>query len=466
MNFNGLMIDCCRILEKKDYYYRLLDFMSDWEMPHLQLHFTDNHGCAVDIPGYSHLAMKNAFSADEISALCAYAAERGISVIPELESFGHTQYLTDSPRYRHLYLPADTDIPGGQKRGCLNPLTAGSRKVMRDLIAETAKMFPGNYFHIGCDEVDLSGLDNSKNIIAEKIWADYVNVIIGYVRDCGKTPVIWGDQLKKKPSTVDFLRKDVVIMEWDYEADGSQSAVNALAGYGFEDIILSPAVMFCRYRIFPTITAFKNVNRMVKYASVKEVSGIMNTCWCPHRYITNSLYYAIAYCAYMVKCDGNVRIKEFRDKFSRYMFGKNCGFSLNRFLAIWPKLNISGDLAKKLIDESGDVTESDVMTLKYINEYGEKALKYAHGFEPAKNHDVWSAMVLSARTAWLCSESYFSGIEGGLRRERFRQKLKDVLADIEYEWDKTRDSGDEHKYSPHFKEPVSSYLIPFLMNLS
>lgn len=464
MKFNGLMIDCCRVLERREYYYRLIDFMSDWNMTHLQLHFSDNHGCAIDIPGFSHLAMPHAFSASDIKELCAYAAKKNIDIIPELETFGHTQYLTDHPKYSHLFAGYQKEA-GGQKGGGVNPLMPESAQTMHRIIDELIKMFPSDYFHIGCDEVNMSDFLKENNLEEEDAWADYVNELIDYVKKCGKTPIIWADQLKKKPKTVEKLRKDVVVMEWDYESDCSDSAIAALVDVGFENIIASPSVIFCRYRFFPTETAFANTDRMTHYAVERKLSGVMNTAWCPYRYISNSLYYAIAYSAYLVENDGKIDIREFRGKFSNYMFGVDCDYPLEKFLTLWPRLNIGGELAKKLLGEIPEFTKDDEAQLEIINSIGPEALKFANMFKPAVNHDIWHAMVLSARIAWICSESYFAKKGDEERLRKFEMELESITAAAESEWDKTRYLDDPLKSTPHFKEPDSSYLIPLLRKL-
>lgn len=464
MKFNGFMIDCCRVLERREYYYRLIDFMSDWNMTHLQLHFTDNHGCAIDIPGFSHLAMPHAFSSDEIEELCAYASKKDIDIIPELETFGHTQYLTDHPKHSHLFAGYHKEL-GGQKGGGVNPLMPESAQTMKRLMDEIIKMFSSVFLHIGCDEVNMSDFLKENNLEEEKVWAEYVNGLINYVRKCGKTPIIWADQLKKKPETAEKLRKDVVVMEWDYESDCSDSAIAALVECGFENIIASPSVIFCRYRFFPTETAFENTDRMTRYAVERNISGVMNTAWCPYRYLSNSLYYAIAYSAYLVDNYCKINIREFRGEFANYMFGVDCDYPLERFLTLWPKLNIGGELAKKLLGEIPEFTKEDEAQLEIINNLGPEVLKYAGMFNPKINQDVWHAMVLSARIAWICSESYFAGKEGSDRSSTFKNELESIIADAESEWDNTRYPDDIRKSTPHFKEPASSYLIPLLRKL-
>jgi N-acetyl-beta-hexosaminidase len=56
MKMNGLLIDWARLLEPLTYYYRLITFMSDWMMNPLVLHFSDDLGLAVKLPGFEYLA--------------------------------------------------------------------------------------------------------------------------------------------------------------------------------------------------------------------------------------------------------------------------------------------------------------------------------------------------------------------------------------------------------------------------
>jgi hypothetical protein len=457
---NGLMIDCCRILEKPAYYLRLVDFMADWGMTHLQLHFTDNHGCAIELPGFSHLAMPHAFTPGQVVSLCRHAEARGIEVIPELETFGHTQYLTDHPRHRHLFAGRQ-DEAGGQKRGGLNPLDPESASLMKELIDQVIAIFPSSVIHLGCDEVKLDLFLKAKGVDPEAAWASYVGTLLEHVLQRGKTPAIWGDYLKAHPQAAARLRKDVIVMEWDYEADASDAAIKRLQAAGFRSVIAAPSIIFCRYRVFPTTIAFKNTSRMVRQAARHSLNGVMNTAWCPHRYITNALYYAIAYSAYLVAHGGAVSVREFRRVFARRVFGCECDRALDRFLSLWPRLNITGDLAKKLAGEEAPLTGGDLQHLKEINTLGAQALELARRFSPAANHDIWNAMVLSAHVAWACSESAFA-TEPGRRRDALQASLDRLIAAVDQEWDRTRHPDDPHKHAPHFREPRSSYLLPLL----
>lgn len=461
---NGLMIDCCRILEKQEYYYRLIDFMADWKMSHLQLHFSDNHGFAIDLPGFSHLAMPHAFSAGDIEKLCAYAAAKQIDIVPELETFGHTQFLTDHPDYRHLFAGYQK-TRGGQKGGGINPLNPEGAEVIRRLIDEVVRIFPSNYFHLGCDEVNMDDFLSERGLNGEEVWAGYVNDLIGYARGKGKTPIIWADKLKKTPGVAQYLRKDVCVMEWDYEDKGTDEAIRNLRNHGFEEVMASPSVMFLRYRIFPTEIAFNNTRRVVQYAVDHDLSWVMNTVWCPHRYLSGTLYYAVAYGAHLVAHKGQMDMKVFRDAFSYYMFAEPCPPALGRFLDLWPQLNLRGDLAKILVGEFREVSGENMREMKTICDLGEQALAHASQFSPGRNQPVWFSMVLSARIAKLCAECYFVQEKSAAQIDSFRGEFDRVIEATASEWDETRYPDDPHKWRPHFTEPESSYLLPFLVKL-
>jgi hypothetical protein len=65
----GVMIDCSRLLERHAYYRDLIAFMAQWELNTLLFHFADDFGCAVQLPGFKHLAMPRAFTAADIRSL-------------------------------------------------------------------------------------------------------------------------------------------------------------------------------------------------------------------------------------------------------------------------------------------------------------------------------------------------------------------------------------------------------------
>lgn len=108
----GLMVDAGRVPESLEYYRRVIDFCAEWELNALQFRLADDQGCALRFSSVpSILFHKNAFDPEQLSELAHYGQRRGVELIPELESFGHTGYITRSTAYSHL-LDADCHALG------------------------------------------------------------------------------------------------------------------------------------------------------------------------------------------------------------------------------------------------------------------------------------------------------------------------------------------------------------------
>jgi hypothetical protein len=94
----GLMVDAARVPETLDYYRRVIEFCADWQMNSLHFRLADHQGTALrfaTVPGL--VTHDNAITAEELKLLAEYARSHGVDLIPELESFGHTGYITRSP---------------------------------------------------------------------------------------------------------------------------------------------------------------------------------------------------------------------------------------------------------------------------------------------------------------------------------------------------------------------------------
>ena len=215
----GWMIDAARLPEPLAYYRRVIDFCAGWRFNAILFRLTDDQGSAFRFESHPELITHpHAYTPAELRELVAYAAARGIELIPEIESFGHTSYITDCPAYAELL---DADPAGTATFTGLIPVHAGSLTLMDDLYQEVAAVFPSRYLHGGCDEVNWGGSERSRQAIAEQgraeVWAGYVNRLGRLAHDCGKEFIIWGDHgLRGDGAILDRLDKDIILMDWNY----------------------------------------------------------------------------------------------------------------------------------------------------------------------------------------------------------------------------------------------------------
>lgn len=158
--WRGLMIDTVRHFISLDTLRRTLDAMWFYKLNVLHLHLTDDQGFRLQSRAYPELASADAYSLAELSELVAYAADRGVRVVPELDVPGHTtSWLAAHPEWG-VAGSASVNTPSkrfGVHEACLDPDNPAVRDAVAAILGELATVFPDEYIHFGGDEV--AGID-------------------------------------------------------------------------------------------------------------------------------------------------------------------------------------------------------------------------------------------------------------------------------------------------------------------
>ena len=98
--WRGVMIDVARHFITIPTLERTLDAMWFYKLNVLHLHLTDDQAFRFHSIAYPALASREAYTPDELAGLIAYAADRGIRVVPELDMPGHsTSWLAAHPEW-------------------------------------------------------------------------------------------------------------------------------------------------------------------------------------------------------------------------------------------------------------------------------------------------------------------------------------------------------------------------------
>ncbi|MCD4749520.1 MAG: family 20 glycosylhydrolase [Thermoanaerobaculales bacterium] len=459
---NGILIDCSRLLERHEYYFRLVDFMAEWEMNTLLLHFSDDHGCAIRLPGFEKMAMPNAFSAEEIHHLVKHAQAKGITIIPEVETFGHTRFITDQKEYSHLKADKNTK---GLKYNALDPLNPETLLLVERLIAATAQLFPSPYLHIGCDEVNIEKYCAKRNLDPKNVWADYVNKVAAITRKYGKESMLWEDFIRDNPMVMGLLDKGMIPVYWYYHAD-SPKGVDRYKIAGFKDTILSPSICCSKYRVKPSWTGLKNTTLLAKECREHDLAGMINTIWMPSRYLQSNMYYGIAFSSYAFSKGGQIDWSEFHRDFTTKVFGAEMDNDLDGWLRQWNKLELPSSLFLGASRGAYWVVHSQKL-VEEINTSAADLVSKSTRFEPKKNADIWQGMVLSAEVMWAFSEALLikNGQAGKERQKSFPAKFRSLVEKVENEWDRTRFPDDPAKHTAKFNEWEDQYLLMMLTGM-
>ncbi|KAJ7776765.1 N-acetylhexosaminidase [Mycena maculata] len=240
--YRGFMLDTARNYFPVSDILRTIDAMSWVKINTLHWHVVDSQSFPLEIPGYTALSEKGAYSASsvytasDVKNIVTYAAARGIDVVPEIDTPGHTAVIANAyPEF--VACPGSTpwasyanEPPAGQLRvasKAASNFTAGMLKA-------AATLFPSQTFSTGGDEINANcyATDNETQAslaASNQTFAQALNTFTmanhAALRTEGKTAIVWEEMVLDDPVT---LANDTIVMVWISSDD-----VAAVAAAGF-----------------------------------------------------------------------------------------------------------------------------------------------------------------------------------------------------------------------------------------
>ena len=155
--WRGLMIDVCRHWQPIDVIKRNLDGMALVKLNVLHFHLTDDQGFRVESKTYPKLHELGSdglyYTQEQIRDVVAYAAARGIRVVPEFDVPGHaTSWVVGYPELASAPGPYSIERRWGVFDPVLDPTNEATYAMLDSFLGEMAGLFPDAYMHIGGDE--------------------------------------------------------------------------------------------------------------------------------------------------------------------------------------------------------------------------------------------------------------------------------------------------------------------------
>jgi hexosaminidase len=231
--WRGMMIDSARHFTPLDVLKRNLDGIEAVKMNVFHWHLSENQGFRMESKKFPKLHEMGSdglfYTQDEVRDLIAYARDRGIRVVPEFDMPGHaTAWFVGHPELASGKGPYEIERRWGIFDPAMDPTSEKVYKLLDELIAEMAKVFPDHFFHIGGDEVNGKEWDANPKIQAfmkahgiksnEALQAYFSERVQKLVTKHGKIVVGWDEVL------VPGVPKDMVIQSWRGQASLAQAA--------------------------------------------------------------------------------------------------------------------------------------------------------------------------------------------------------------------------------------------------
>lgn len=277
--WRGAMLDVARHFVPIDFLKKFVDLLALHKLNIFHLHLNDDQGWRIEIKRYPRLTSVGGYRAhtivgpvyqnpidpdfdaskeqfdgvphggwytqEELRDLVAYAAERHVTVVPEIDMPGHAQAaIAAYPELGNLDIPGkDAEAlevsPRWGIHGCIFNLREGTIEFLQNVLAEVMDIFPSPYIHIGGDEAHKQEWKDSPEARArmkelglstvEELQSYFIHRMDDFVAGHGRRIVGWDEILEGG------LAPNAVVMSWRGERGGIESAK---AGH---DVVMSPS---------------------------------------------------------------------------------------------------------------------------------------------------------------------------------------------------------------------------------
>jgi hypothetical protein len=210
----------------------------------------------------------------QMRELDGYAAERHVELIPTLQSLGHMQHVLALPRYAHL---AETE-----RRWTLAAAEPGTYELLRDLYDEYLPNFRSKLFNANCDEPwDLAlgkSAERALEVGRAGVYLDHVRRVRDLAASHGKRTMIWGDVVHAHPERIPEIDRDLLLLDWWYEAAHDYDRVRAFAESGIEFWVCPGTSSWnC---LFPRVgNSLENIARYAEAGRRHGARGLVVTDW-------------------------------------------------------------------------------------------------------------------------------------------------------------------------------------------
>lgn len=328
--YRGLMLDVSRHFSDVEMVKRTIDMLALHQLNIFHWHLTDDQGWRIEIKSHPELTEVGAwrddtvvgrylggtdyptdgkrhggfYTQEQIREIVAYAKERYIEIIPEIDLPGHTSAVLAA--YPQLGCE-DKEYKVANRWGVIRDvLCAGnpaSLDLFKDIMDEVCELFPGKYIHLGGDECvkdrwkacpkcqrkirELGLKDGSRYSKEDYLQSWFMGEVASFVQSKEKRVIGWDEILEGVPMD------DSVIMSWR----GTEGGITAARME--HDVVMTPTsdMYFDQSQTLASqleeipVGGFINVMKVYSYEPIpasltpeqqKHILGCQANVWCEY----------------------------------------------------------------------------------------------------------------------------------------------------------------------------------------
>lgn len=281
--YRGMHLDVGRHFYPVSFIKKYIDFLATYKFNYFHWHLTEDQGWRIEIKKYPELTTKAAYrngtivggypgtsntnlryggfyTQDEVKEVVAYAAQRNITVVPEIELPGHSSAAIAAYPWLSCFPDKPTLMPDNasakskllQSQGEIKLLQetwgvfddifcAGKDSTfvfLQNVMDEVLRLFPSKYIHVGGDEAPKKHWEKCLRCQARmkseglkdehELQSYFIQRMEKYLNAKGRTIIGWDEILEGG------LAPNAIVMSWRGEAGGIEAAKQN------HDVIMTP----------------------------------------------------------------------------------------------------------------------------------------------------------------------------------------------------------------------------------
>ncbi|MFZ4545260.1 MAG: beta-N-acetylhexosaminidase [Saprospiraceae bacterium] len=293
--WRGMHLDVGRHFFSVEHVKRYIDLMSIYKFNRFHWHLTEDQGWRIEIQRYPKLtdigAYRNGtiigkqkageehydgqryggyYTQEEVREVVQYAADRFVTVVPEIEMPGHS--LAALAAYPELSCdegPFETATKWGTFRPVFCPKEE-TFQFIENVLTEVIALFPGEYIHIGGDEVIKESWEESEfcqNLMKKEklenemeLQSYFISRIDGFLQRKNKKMIGWDEILEGG------LSPNAIVMSWRGDHGGIEAAKMK------HEVIMSPE-SYCYFNFYQVADKAKEPLAFDGLITVRKIYG-------------------------------------------------------------------------------------------------------------------------------------------------------------------------------------------------
>lgn len=441
-SYRSMHLDVARHFMPIEVVKQYIDVLSMYKMNHFHWHLTDDQGWRIEIKKYPKLTEvgavrsetmigytgiydgkehKGFYTQEQAKAIVAYAAERFITVVPEIEMPGHA--LAALASYPELSCGLEEKYEVAKSFGVFKQIFCPKETTfsfLEDVFKELFDIFPGKLYHVGGDECPTESWEKCPScqaLIKEKGLANeialqgyFITRMEEFLNQNGKEIIGWDEILDGGVSP------SATIMSWRGESGGIEAAKKS------HNVIMTPWMYYyldyyqageeLEKEDYPSIGGFLFLEKVYNYNPVpsslsteeqKRIIGIQGNMWTEYVSTPERLMYQVFPRALAIAENAWTPVEQ-----------KNYTSFRTRVASNYPKLALKGvNASETFYNPIFHFEKNNVYpkNLRITLDYPEAEIRYTlDGSDPIASSPLYSATLTLPKGTIIKAAGFINGV--------------------------------------------------------